>query len=443
VTAKTQIRVRAGVLIAFAVFCLAIFVVLLQIAGGLSLGAKYDFEAVVPTVVQMVPGADVREAGVNVGKVTDISNRGATAVVALALDKRYGPIYRDATVRVRTKTIVGENYLEINPGTRSAGAIPQNGVLPIQQAQDAVQLDQILSTLDATRRARLRQLLDGFGGGLRGASGEVNQTLAALSSTVHAAGPVTQALADQSQQLGTLVGDLGQVLTALGDRAAAIQRLANDGLGAATAIAAQDAAVSRSLRDLPSTLTTAQSATARLAAVGADASPVLDNLGGALTALTPALRALPSAGAATLSALRRLHTVTPVASKLLQALRAIAPTAKSVVRPLDGLVRELGPAIVYLAPYANDAAHLLYMLDSAGSGHDANGELGRIVPLFSSATLSAIAPQLQQALATLQSLGLANALNLKGVNAYPAPGSAAAPGALTSAYPRIQRDSSR
>jgi hypothetical protein len=135
--------------------------------------------------------------------------------------------------------------------------------------------------------------------------------------------------------------------------------------------------------------------------------------------------------------------VTPVASKLLEALRTTAPTAEAVVAPLDGLVRELGPAVVYLAPYANDAAHLLYMLDSAGSGHDATGELGRIVPLFSSATLSAIAPQLQQALATLQALGVTQALNLNGVNAYPAPATAATPGALSGAYPRIQRDTGR
>jgi phospholipid/cholesterol/gamma-HCH transport system substrate-binding protein len=442
-TSKSRLRIRSAVLVAFAALCLGIFLLLLQISGGLSLGATYNFEAVVPTAVQLVPNADVREAGVVVGKVSDISNRGATAVIALALDSRYGPVYSDATVRVRTKTIVGENYIDLNPGTSKSGPIPKGGVLPIAQAQDAVQLDQILSTVDARRRARLRQLLSGLGGGLYGQSAQLNQTLSALSGTVDAAGPVAQALSAQSRQLGSLVDNLGQVFTALGDRATAIQRLAGGGLATASAVAAQDAAVRQTLRDLPSTLTTAQSTTAHLAAVGTAASPVLDNLGGALNALAPALRSLPGASAATLSALRRLHAVTPVAGRLLDALRATAPPAASAIPPLDGLVRELLPLVTYIAPYAPDAAHLLYELDSAGVGHDATGALARIVGMLGAASLTTLTPQEKQALRALSAIGVAQVLNLSGVNAYPAPGTAAVPSQLTTSYPHVNRDRGR
>jgi phospholipid/cholesterol/gamma-HCH transport system substrate-binding protein len=439
-TIRRRIRIRAAVLVAFALACLGIFLFLLQLAGGLSVGAKYDFEAVVPTSVQLVPGADVREAGVAVGKVTDISNRGATAVVAISIDKSRGPVYRDGAVRIRTKTIVGETYVELTPGTPAAGAIREGGVLPITQAQDAVQLDQILSTLDPARRRRLQELLQGFGGGLRGASASLNQTLDALSGTVDHAGPVAQALAAQSEQLGSLVGDLGQVFSALGDRAAAIRRLATAGLATATAVADQGAALRQALRELPATVIQARDTTAHLAAVGTAASPVLDQLTTALGDLTPALRALPAAGAATVSALRRLHAATPVAGRLLDALSTASPPGAAVIPPLGELLRELRPAVAYLAPYATDAAHLLNMLHSAGLGQDATGYLARIVGVLGSASLVTLTPPQKQALQALQLVGAAQLLNLKGPNAYPAPGTAASPSELTHAYPHINAD---
>jgi phospholipid/cholesterol/gamma-HCH transport system substrate-binding protein len=437
-TTNSRVHIRAGVLVAFALICLGIFLLLLNIAGGLSIGAKYDFETVVPTAVQLVPGADVRDAGINVGKVTAISNRGTSAVVAMALDKKRGPVYRDGTVRVRTKTIVGENYIELNPGTPTAGPIPHGGALPIAQAQDAVQLDEILSTLDAPRRARLQALLRSFGGGLHRADDQLNQTLDALSSTVDTAGPVAQALADQSQQLGSLVDDLGTVFSALGNRATDIGTLSSAGMRTAAILAGQAAAMRQTLRALPPTLTQAQVTTARLAAVGTTATPVLDNLGSALSALTPALKVLPSAGAATISALDRLHAVTPVASRLLRSLKAVAPLAEAATTPLDTLVRQLLPAIGYLGPYAEDAAHLLYEIDSAGTGHDATGYLAKLLPVIASSTLTTLTPDERQALQALQALGIAQRINFAGSNAYPAPGTGEHPAPLSSTYPHVK-----
>jgi phospholipid/cholesterol/gamma-HCH transport system substrate-binding protein len=437
-TTKTRIGLRAGVLVVFALVSLAIFLLLLNVAGGLNVSSSYNLESVVPTAVQLVPGADVREAGVNVGKVTAISNRGDTAVVEMALDRKYGPVYHDGTVRVRTKTLVGENYVDVNPGTPSTGAIASGGVLPISQAQDAVQLDQLLSTLDAPRRARLQALLHGVGGGLRGESAQLNQTFDALSSAVGSAAPVAQALDDQSQHLASLVDDLGQVFTALGDRAADIRLLADAGTRTATILAGRPTAVREALRELPPTLTQARVTTAHLASVGADATPVLDDLGASLRTLTPTLRILPAAGRSTVSALDRLHAVTPVARRLLSSLKAAAPVAEAVVPPLDRLVGQLLPAVGYLAPYAADVAHLLTVIDSAGSGHDATGYLAKLVPVFAAQSLTMLTPQEQKMVQVLESLGATQALTFKGLNNYPAPGTADHPAPLSTRYPHVR-----
>ncbi len=43
-----------------------------------------------------------------------MADQGDSAVIAIALSKRYAPVYRDGTVRVATKTLIGENYIDLN-----------------------------------------------------------------------------------------------------------------------------------------------------------------------------------------------------------------------------------------------------------------------------------------------------------------------------------------
>ena len=47
--------------------------------------------------------------------------------MTMDIDKRYAPIYRNATVLLRPRTPLKDMYLALDPGTRSAGAIPNGG----------------------------------------------------------------------------------------------------------------------------------------------------------------------------------------------------------------------------------------------------------------------------------------------------------------------------
>jgi phospholipid/cholesterol/gamma-HCH transport system substrate-binding protein len=437
---KRRRRIQGFVLISFAVVCAGIFTLLLHIAGGTNFAPKYHFDAVVPDAVQLVPEANVREAGVDVGTVSSISTRGQDAVVAIALNKKFAPIYRDATVSVATKTLVGENYIALNPGNPVTGALPNHGTLPVQEAGPAVQLDQILSVFSPARQAAMRRALAGLGGGLAHSGPQLNETLDALSGLVSNAAPVAQAISDQSQQLAGLVGNLGSVLTALSQRSTEIQQFVTAGTAAATAVAARNEALKADLAALPAVLATSTRVTQHLAAVGDNANPVLDHLGGALADLTPALRSLPAAGAATLTALRRLKSVTPVADRLATALKLTAPTLTRFVPPLAGVVNQLRPLISYLSPYAKDLDSLLYDMDSVGTGADGNGALARLTLDVSSSTVMTLTNQQKALLGALVGAGAAQIVNLKGVNAYPAPGTADNPQPLTTAYPRLKPD---
>ncbi len=83
------------------------------------------------------------------------------AVVTMDIYKQYQPIYRDATVLLRPRTPLKDMYLALDPGTKAAGAVPSGGMLPVANTQPDVDVDQILTSLDADTRNYLLLLLSG------------------------------------------------------------------------------------------------------------------------------------------------------------------------------------------------------------------------------------------------------------------------------------------
>ena len=75
--------------------------------------------------------------------------------------KKYAPIYRNATVLLRPRTPLKDMYLALDPGTKSAGAVPNGGSLTAAQTNPDVDVSQILSSLDADTRNYLILLLAG------------------------------------------------------------------------------------------------------------------------------------------------------------------------------------------------------------------------------------------------------------------------------------------
>src|SRR5207302_1789612 len=100
--------------------------------------------------------ADVRIAGVNVGKVvtTTLDSSGNRTLATIQMDRQYAPVRKDTKAILRTKTILGETYVELTPGTPNSPSLPDGGTLNPGKVVAAVQIDQVFNALDApTRRA--------------------------------------------------------------------------------------------------------------------------------------------------------------------------------------------------------------------------------------------------------------------------------------------------
>jgi ABC-type transporter Mla subunit MlaD len=111
--------------------------------------------------------APVRIAGVNVGKVTNVEPDGEGAKVTFTVDDEGLPLHDDATVVIRPRLFLeGNFFLDLRPGSPSAPDLPDGGDIPMTQTAVAVQLDQVLTTLQRPDRENLARLLDGYSAAL-------------------------------------------------------------------------------------------------------------------------------------------------------------------------------------------------------------------------------------------------------------------------------------
>jgi len=436
---RTGLTARLLGLVAFLAATAVVAVLLLQAAGGVDLRDRYRVEVVVPTAVQLATNADVKHAGVTIGKVREISSRGRTAVLGLALDREHAPIHDDARVQVRLKTLVGENYVDLDPGTATRPTIADGGRLPIASARETVQLGDVLSTLDPARRRRVQALLAEMGRGV-GDRRAVARGIDGISALLLAGKRVVPPLDRQRTALRGLVADLATTLDALADRGAQIERLTVAARRSATAVAAEQRALRAGLAELPPTLRTTDATAARLATVGRRAMPVLDDLSVALDRLTPIARELRTTAPATLAALRQLTAAAPAARQLLATLRDAAPALATALPGLDLVLRDLRPALAYLAPYATDIGMALGGLAQGVATRDAVSHVARLQPIVNPEMLPLLGAGERESIRQLLGAGLARNLVLSGQNALPAPKTFANPKPWSGAYPVIRRD---
>jgi ABC-type transporter Mla subunit MlaD len=149
----TQLVVIAG----FALSCFGILLFLwITFGGPTPFKAKpYEIEIPFNEATQLAQQSDVRISGVSVGKVQDIvlAPNGEQALAKVDIDDKYGPIPRGTRAILRTKTLLGETYIELTPGDRDGPKLPDGGTLPEANIAESVQLDEIFRTFNPRTRA--------------------------------------------------------------------------------------------------------------------------------------------------------------------------------------------------------------------------------------------------------------------------------------------------
>ncbi|HWU32277.1 MAG TPA: MlaD family protein, partial [Marmoricola sp.] len=349
-------KLRLTIVLAFVGLCATIFSFLWLKAGGyLPLLSSTGYEVKIPmsNVDNLVFQSDVTVAGVDVGKVQKISVEGNVDVVTVSLDSSVAPLHQGASVTVRNKTLVEETYLDIADG--KGAAYPSGATLPSSSAHPAVKLNDVLTSLDPATRQRLTQLIRSSGTAVAGRQADVDALFTGLDEVGTSAGAL-KALAQQSEQLKSLVKSSTDVLQSLDTQQGRIVGLVRDAQ-TITSVTNQHQADIRSLmRVLPPLLDSARAAGGSLQQLAGPLGTVAANLRSAAPDLNAALLQLP----ATTRDLRGL--VPSLNSTLVQApttLRLLSPF-QTVASPWVGTtimtMSELNPMLAYLSPYGRDLA---------------------------------------------------------------------------------------
>src|SRR5215210_5602335 len=98
---------------------------------------------------QMTTNADVRLAGVSVGKVITVRRSGDGADVLVEMDPEYAPVPRDTRAIVRFKSLLGEAFIALTPGDKDAPKLSENATLDARNIGKVQQIDEVLGAFDA------------------------------------------------------------------------------------------------------------------------------------------------------------------------------------------------------------------------------------------------------------------------------------------------------
>src|SRR5437588_3522164 len=124
---------RVITMVLFSLSCVGLLLFLwLSVGGQIPLNTQgYRFSVAFPNASQLATQADVRIAGVKVGKVIDkrLDPNGNRTIATIQLQNQYAPIHKDAQAILRIKTILGETYVELTPGSPNKPALPDDGLL--------------------------------------------------------------------------------------------------------------------------------------------------------------------------------------------------------------------------------------------------------------------------------------------------------------------------
>ena len=125
----------------------------------------YQLHATFENATTLRETAPVRIAGVNVGEVTSVeAARASGAEVTFSVDEDGQPIHEDAEAEIRPRLFLeGNFFVDLKPGSPSAAELPDGGTIPYTQTSTAVQLDEVLTALQAPTRKGLQKTLEGFG----------------------------------------------------------------------------------------------------------------------------------------------------------------------------------------------------------------------------------------------------------------------------------------
>jgi len=338
------------------VMACAVAAVILGTGATESDGEGYEVRAIFDNVSGAVEGEDVKIAGARVGAIKELDvTPDNKAIVVLEIDEPgFAPFRADARCTIRPQSLIGEKFVECDPGRSDQPALEEvpegedgagQAELPIERTSSPVDIDLINNIMRLPYRQRLALLINEFGTALAGRGEELNEVIHRANPALRETDEVLKILAGQNRTLAKLAVDGDASLGPLARERAKVADFIVQANETAEASAERRVELSQTFEKLPRFLEELKPTMEELGALSDEMTPVIADLGDAAPDLNRFILALGPFSRQSVPSLDSLGEAVKVggpalqdAEPLLEDLRDFGVDADPVSRNLDRLL---------------------------------------------------------------------------------------------------------
>jgi virulence factor Mce-like protein len=311
----------------------AVAVGFVVIAGGASSGnASGTYKIELDNAFGIVTGADFKVAGVPAGTIKAIAldQKSLNAVVTVSVtNAAFGQFHKDATCESRPESLIGEYFIDCDPGTRQSPVLKSGGTIPVQNTKSTIPADLLQDVMRMPYRQRFTLIINELGAAAAARSGDLQAALHRAVPALDETDNLLNLLGNDSTTLQNLTRDSNTVITALANNSTQVKRFIDEADRTATATATQQANLRGTFHNLPATLEQLRPAMAKLATTVTTNTPVLNNLNAASGQIKRLLTDLPAFSRSARPAIKSLGQASVTGRT---AVKAAAPTVADLNR---------------------------------------------------------------------------------------------------------------
>jgi phospholipid/cholesterol/gamma-HCH transport system substrate-binding protein len=368
---------RIAAMVIFALSCFGLLLFLwLAFGGPIPLKPQgYRFSTSFAEATALATEADVRISGVPVGKVKTIEPDKGTgrSTVAIELESRYAPLPSDARAVLRQKTLLGETYIELTPGTEDADPVPDGGTLAASQISPTVQLDEIYRTFDADTRRAFQTWMIEQAKAIGDHGRDVNDALGNLGPFAEDTATLVDILNRQEGAVTGLISNTGVVFEALTDRGDQLRSLIENSNRVFATTAERDEELKQAFLALPTFERESAVTLDRLAEFARDTDPLVTQLRPAARELSPTLRDLGALSPDLEALFRELNPLITASRTGFPAAERVLEDARPLIAQLDPAMRQVTPLLDFVGLYKRELTAFFANTAAGTQAKDSSG----------------------------------------------------------------------
>jgi virulence factor Mce-like protein len=364
-----------GRILVMAIFTLSCFGLLLYLwsafGGPVPLKPRgYDFKVSFAEATQLAQEADVRISGVKVGRVTKIElgddGRSETTMV---LDEKYAPLPSDTKAILRQKTLLGETYVELTPGTNGAKKLHEGAKLATAQVAPTVELDEIFRAFDPKTRKAFQTWQTTVAQGINGRGQDFSDALGQLQPFAEDTNKVLAILESQQSAVKQFVKNTGVVFDALTERDNELASLIENSNRVFSTTAQRDQQIKETFIALPTFIEESKKTLRRLDSYAANTNPLVTELHPWARQASTTLGSLADIAPDFDRFFTHLGPLNQASKRGLPAGVEILDGLRPVLAQLDPFLRNFNPFLRYLSLFRKELA-TMFASNTAALGYN-------------------------------------------------------------------------